>query len=130
VDLNREFVFKHSRRRWRGVPIIVANMDTVGTFDMAVAFAKHNAMVAIHKHYSVEEWATFTEQHPEAVSFVAASAGTSERDLAKLDGDLHLSGSARGVLRASSLVHAPRMSYHTTHSRRCRMHLSHSRALP
>eukprot|EP00962_Isochrysis_galbana_P057569 scaffold30004_cov90-Isochrysis_galbana.AAC.2 len=60
-------------------------MDTVGTFDMAVAFAKHGAMVAVHKHYSVDEWEQFAEAHPEAIGFVAASAGTSERDLAKLD---------------------------------------------
>jgi len=86
VDLHREFTFKHSRRTWRGVPIIVANMDTVGTFEMAVAFAKHGALVAIHKHYSTDEWARFTEEHPEAVGNVAASAGTSEHDLEKLDG--------------------------------------------
>ena len=31
VDLNRKFVFRHSKREWTGVPLIVANMDTVGT---------------------------------------------------------------------------------------------------
>ena len=35
VELNREFTFKHSGRRWSGVPVIAANMDTVATFEMA-----------------------------------------------------------------------------------------------
>ena len=35
VDISREFVFRHSGRDYRGVPIIAANMDTVGTFEMA-----------------------------------------------------------------------------------------------
>ena len=32
VDISREFVFRHSGRNYSGVPIIAANMDTVGTF--------------------------------------------------------------------------------------------------
>lgn len=32
VQLEREFTFKHSGQTWSGVPIIAANMDTVGTF--------------------------------------------------------------------------------------------------
>ena len=32
--------------------LIVANMDTVGTFEMATTLAKHQAMVAVHKHYA------------------------------------------------------------------------------
>ena len=32
VTLEREFTFKHSPHRWKGVPIMVSNMDTTGTF--------------------------------------------------------------------------------------------------
>ena len=32
VDISREFVFRHSGLRYHGVPIIAANMDTVGSF--------------------------------------------------------------------------------------------------
>ncbi len=35
VDLEREFIFKNSGKKWKGVPIIAANMDTVGTFEIA-----------------------------------------------------------------------------------------------
>ena len=35
VDLTRSFKFLHSPRELKCVPIMVANMDTVGTIDMA-----------------------------------------------------------------------------------------------
>jgi GMP reductase len=30
VDISREFIFKHSNQKFKGVPIIAANMDGVG----------------------------------------------------------------------------------------------------
>ena len=85
VSLERTFKFKHSQREWTGVPLVVANMDTVGTFEMATTLSKHKAIVAIHKHYSVAEWKEFAATQPEAVGFVAASAGTGAADMKKLD---------------------------------------------
>uniref|UniRef100_A0A665V2K8 GMP reductase 2-like n=1 Tax=Echeneis naucrates TaxID=173247 RepID=A0A665V2K8_ECHNA len=35
VDLMRSFTFRNSKSSYRGIPIIAANMDTVGTFEMA-----------------------------------------------------------------------------------------------
>ena len=40
VDLVREYRFRHAPLRRPSVPIIAANMDTVGTFEMAVALGK------------------------------------------------------------------------------------------
>ena len=34
VNIEREFIFKNSKRTWKGVPIIASNMDTIGTFEM------------------------------------------------------------------------------------------------
>lgn len=85
VDLNRTFRFRFSKHEWTGVPIIAANMDTTGTFGMAEELAKHGCLVAIHKHYSVEEWKEFVVASPRVAPYVAASAGTSESDMAKLD---------------------------------------------
>ena len=53
VTLERELKFKHSGRSLACVPVVVANMDTVGTFDMCVALARHGCLVAVHKHYAV-----------------------------------------------------------------------------
>ncbi len=39
VDIVRKFSFKHSENHYSGVPVIAANMDTVGTFEMARALA-------------------------------------------------------------------------------------------
>lgn len=33
----RSFSFRNSKGSYRGIPIIAANMDTVGTFEMALA---------------------------------------------------------------------------------------------
>lgn len=51
VDLIREFTFLHSGHYWRGVPIIAANMDTVGTLEMNDALRRHQMMTALHKHH-------------------------------------------------------------------------------
>jgi GMP reductase len=55
VDIHREFVFHNSGATYRGIPIIAANMDTVGTFEMARALDVHGLSVALHKHYGEAE---------------------------------------------------------------------------
>lgn len=47
VDLTRTFTFRNSKQTYTGIPIIVANMDTVGTFEMAVVMAK----VSLDSHF-------------------------------------------------------------------------------
>ena len=37
VDLNRQFIFKNSKKTYDGIPVVASNMDTVGTFEMAQA---------------------------------------------------------------------------------------------
>ena len=44
-----------SGKTWTGIPIIAANMDTTGTFEMAKVFAKHKMLVAMSKHIPVEQ---------------------------------------------------------------------------
>lgn len=85
VDLNRQFTFKHSGIAWSGVPVIAANMDTVGTFSMAEALASFEVLTAVHKHYSVEQWQAFIARVPGSVlRHVMVSTGTSEADFTKL----------------------------------------------
>ncbi len=52
VSLERTFTFKHSQRDWTGIPIISANMDTTGTFEMASALSKYKMITCLHKFYS------------------------------------------------------------------------------
>jgi len=94
VSLDRTFTFRNSKKTWTGVPIFAANMDTTGTFEMAIAFARHKICVAVHKHYSTEEWAKFAKNNPDALNYVAASAGSGEKDFQKLS---EILGSCPGV---------------------------------
>ena len=53
VDLNRKFEFRHSNETWEGIPVIAANMDTTGTFEIAESLKKEKMLTAIHKFYSL-----------------------------------------------------------------------------
>lgn len=59
VELQREFVFHHSKKTYHGIPIIAANMDSTGTMEMAQTLGQHQLSVALHKHYSEEELITY-----------------------------------------------------------------------
>ncbi|RJG47524.1 GMP reductase [Motilimonas pumila] len=84
VDLSREFTFKHSGEKWSGVPVIAANMDSVGSFEMAKALSEHQVLTAVHKHYSVAQWQTFVAGASEKeLSNVMVSSGTSDADFEK-----------------------------------------------
>ena len=65
VDISREFQFKWSGRKYSGVPIIAANMDGVGTFEMAKAFlqAQSGMSVALHKHYPLDGLVEFFDNY-------------------------------------------------------------------
>jgi len=86
VSLERTFNFMHTDLSWTGIPIMAANMDTVGTFEMALALQKHQLFTAIHKHYSIEQWNVFMANAPEGIeNNIAISTGTGESDTKKVD---------------------------------------------
>ncbi|ASA58203.1 GMP reductase [Vibrio gazogenes] len=92
VNLTRDFTFKHSGRQWSGVPVIAANMDSVGSFGMAQALAKYDVITAIHKHYSLQEWQAFVQTaDAETLKYVMVSTGTSDADFTKMQATLALS---------------------------------------
>ena len=66
------------------VPVIAANMDTVGTFEMAVQLAKYKMITCIHKHYSVEEWSEFASNHADILPYIVATSGMNDDDEEKL----------------------------------------------
>lgn len=85
VNLEQTFTFLHSQRTWSGVPVVAANMDTVGTFELAKAIAEFKLLTAIHKHYSLEEWTQFlSQQDDEIYERIMVSTGTSETDFEQL----------------------------------------------
>lgn len=86
VDTSRQYKFRHAKRVFPDdmVPVIAANMDTVGTFEMALKLAEHKLITCIHKHYSVEEWKEFAEKNPSALPYVVATSGMNDADEEKL----------------------------------------------
>jgi GMP reductase len=88
VSLNRTFKFLHGAKDWTGIPIMAANMDTTGTFEIAKVLASHGLFTAVHKHYSTEQWADFIKANPSIMDYVAISTGTSEHDAEKIAGIL------------------------------------------
>jgi len=82
VDITREFKFLHSSEPYHGIPIIAANMDTTGTFEMASALARHKMSTALHKHYTAKEYVDFF-QKLENKSDAFYSLGIGEHDWQK-----------------------------------------------
>lgn len=93
VSLEREFRFKRSGVIWHGVPIVAANMDHTGTFEMAKALAEHKLLTAIDKFITVEEWQKFAKTHPNVIPSTFVSIGIAEHDFEK----------ARDVINATNV---------------------------
>ncbi|HEY3324239.1 MAG TPA: GMP reductase [Planctomycetota bacterium] len=80
VRLDREFTFK--KCSWNGIPIIAANLDTVGTFSMAKAMAEHGMMTCLHKHYQLDQLVEFFRTAPKGCFY---TLGIKTEDMQKLD---------------------------------------------
>nr|XP_018911503.1 PREDICTED: GMP reductase 1-like [Bemisia tabaci] len=94
VDLHREIIFKNSKAKYNGIPIVAANMDTVGTFEMAKALSEHDVFTAVHKYYTVDEWEAFAKENPGSLKHVALSSGCGNDDFKKM---LDVTSSVPGV---------------------------------
>lgn len=81
VSLERTFKFKYSTETWTGVPIMISNMDTTGTIEMAIELQKHKVLTCLHKYYSVEDLKNKLLDS----NYYAVSTGINEKDLEKLD---------------------------------------------
>lgn len=85
VSIQRDFKFKYSDRKLSAVPIVVANMDTVGTFNMAKSLSKNLAITCLHKHYKINEYVAFyTDPSVSNKDLAFYSTGTSQKDIEKL----------------------------------------------
>ena len=69
VDIARSYEFLHSKKKYHGIPIIAANMDTTGTMEIARALSRHQLSTALHKHYSDEELLAFFAEPQQSSNF-------------------------------------------------------------
>ncbi len=81
VELTRKYNFKHSNVTWTGTGIIAANMDHVGTMKMAKEFYDYGLMVALHKHYPIDDLVEFLDTEYNNNTFY--SMGITDDDLEK-----------------------------------------------
>jgi GMP reductase len=94
VSLERDFTFRNyvpdfpdniKDYHYRGLPVMAANMDGVGTFKMADTLAEADIFTCLVKTYPVESLIDyFCEGILERTNNVAMSIGTSELDFDKL----------------------------------------------
>ena len=84
VDLEREFTFAHSTMKWKGVPIIAANMDTTGTFDVYDELSKHKMITCLNKFYTIEDFKREKEGRPLDPDYFMISTGISEQGMCDL----------------------------------------------
>ena len=80
VDLNRKFEFRHSNEIWEGIPVIAANMDTTGTFEIAESLKKEKMLTAIHKFYSLGQWAKSINSNQIDLENCAVTFGVEEAE--------------------------------------------------
>jgi len=87
VNLERTFTFVNSNQTWTGVPIMVANMDTTGTFEMARSLFSYKIITCIHKHYSIEEWNDFLSniENDDYFNYFSVSIGITDNDINQLN---------------------------------------------
>lgn len=77
VNLIRTYKFRNSRREWSGVPIMAANMDGVGTFEMAHTLSHHRLFTCLTKQNSPKDW---HRQFQSDREYVAVSTGTNKKE--------------------------------------------------
>ena len=83
VDLSRKFEFRHSNETWEGIPVIAANMDTTGTFEIAESLKKEKMLTAIHKFYTLDQWAKSINSNQIDLEHCAVTFGVEEAENAE-----------------------------------------------
>ena len=83
VNLERTIYFPISKQTWTGVPIIAANMDTIGTFEVYKVLSKFKILTALHKFYGPEDF----RQNKDILNpdFFMVSTGISDSDFTKIE---------------------------------------------
>jgi len=84
VDLYRRFKFPHNTWKLTLVPIIAANMNTVGTLEMARALAEHGMSTALHKHHAEIELQSFLRKQSFMYNAAFYTMGINQHDFDKL----------------------------------------------
>ena len=80
VNLEREFKFQHSNQTWNGIPIMVSNMDTVGTIDMLKSCSENKLLTCLHKYFDVDKLIETGLKNADIMNYVVISTGIGKKD--------------------------------------------------
>jgi len=101
VELNREYNFKNYLQRrephYSGIPIMAANMDGVGTVEMATSLSRHGMFTCLKKDYTPKEISTFFNNDNYIKDNVAYTMGIVDADLEKHKKTLQLTDKIKYV---------------------------------
>ena len=64
VDIRKEYHYLHAPVKELVVPIVAANMDTVGTMEMSDSLHGYGMQTCLHKFYEVDDLADYFTFHP------------------------------------------------------------------
>jgi len=81
VDMNRTYTFCHSKKEWTGVPIMAANMDTVGTFEMHKVLSKYDMVTCVARHYNYDKENWWKLPYEDSSNNLCVMGGISTKDL-------------------------------------------------
>ena len=81
VEMKRTYTFYHSKKEWTGVPIMAANMDTVGTFNMHKALSKQDMVTCIAKHYNYDKENWWKLPYEKSTNTLCVMGGISKKDI-------------------------------------------------
>ncbi len=84
INVEREFFFYHSPRKWVGVPIIASNMSCLAGFDLALALAKHKMITCLHKFIPTLDLVNFFAEHKDKIDYIWVSIGKNDGEILKL----------------------------------------------
>lgn len=91
VNLKIEAQFDKRTQHFRGVPIFAANMDGVGTFQMADSLRQHDIFTCLTKFYSAEQLVSFFREDPTRTTHCCITIGIGNEDwekFAKVDSEV------------------------------------------
>ena len=78
VSLSRIFKFRHTKREWKGIPVVAANMDTTGTFEIANELQKDTLLTCLQKFYSVKDIKKAIQDGMDPYNIAITSGSTEE----------------------------------------------------
>ena len=92
VNLERTITFPNCNKTWTGVPIIAANMDTTGTFEVYDVLSKFKMITCLNKFYTTKDFKDRMAENPLDPNYFMLSTGIGEWNIDTLVEQVEITG--------------------------------------